>query len=279
MSIPKVSVIVPTHNRAWCILKAVTSVLEQSFEDFELIVVDDGSTDETGALIKKIKTRDTRLSYYFYPQNKGPSAARNMGIKMARGEYITFLDSDDLWEKDKLREQVICAKKYNSRLVFYTDEIWIRNGVRVNPMKKHGKYSGWIFSKCLPLCTISPSSIFMHFSVFSAVGCFDEEFTVCEDYDLWLRLSNLFYIHFIPKKLIVKYGGHKDQLSNRYWGNDMFRVKALIKAIEAPLTLDYNRKQAIAELKNKSEVLYSGFKKREKYREAELFRRIYNSYC
>jgi len=276
-SFPKVSVIIPTYNRAWCVAQAITSVLKQTYTDFELIVVDDGSTDETPDVLREI-TKNCKNVRCFRQDNKGASAARNLGIAKSRGEYITFLDSDDLWKKKKLEEQVSCALQNSEHLVFYTDEIWIRNGGFVNPMKKHAKHSGWIFQKCLPLCIISPSSVFMHASVFSTVGLFDEEFVVCEDYDMWLRLSNLFYIHWMPKRLIIKHGGHEDQLSHKYWGNDLFRLKAILKIIEAPLTLDFNRKMAITELKSRCKILHTGFLKRGKHEESKLFEQLYNSY-
>ncbi len=272
-----VTVIIPTFNREERLATAIKSVLSQSFGDLELIVVDDGSTDGTARLVSRLaeEHKESKVRY-FYQRNMGPSAARNLGIKNARGRYIAFLDSDDSWKKNKLKKQMEAMGE--DTLVSYTDEIWIRNGVRVNQMKKHAKHSGWIFSKCLPLCVISPSSVMIERSVFSAVGCFDESLRVCEDYDLWLRISNLFYIYCIHEKLIVKIGGHSDQISRESWGNDIFRVKSLIKVIENQLTLDPHRKMAITELKKKCRILYSGFIKRNKVKDAELFRRIYQSF-
>ena len=218
---PKVSVIIPTHNRLPMLKEAVDSVLRQDFEDVELIVVDDGSTDGTGS---KIEQYGGRVKLLQHPQNKGVSAARNTGILHAKGKYIAFLDSDDLWVKGKLKTQVSFLDENPHYPLCYTDEIWIRKGRRVNPKVKHAKYSGWIFEKCLPLCTISPSSAVMRKTLLTKVGLFDEALPVCEDYDFWLRVSIRYPIFFIGQKLIIKRGGHPDQLSQRSWGNDRYRV-------------------------------------------------------
>jgi glycosyltransferase involved in cell wall biosynthesis len=211
--------------------EAVESVLSQDVEDVELIVVDDGSTDRTAEEVIKYGGRVKLLQH---EENRGVSAARNTGIHYARGKYIGFLDSDDLWVKGKLKIQVTFLDENPHYPLCYTDEIWIRRGKRVNPMLKHAKYSGWIFEKCLPLCTISPSSVMMKKTLFTKVGLFDEALPVCEDYDLWLRVSARFPIFFVNKKLIIKRGGHPDQLSNRSWGNDRYRVIALEKLLSEP---------------------------------------------
>jgi glycosyltransferase involved in cell wall biosynthesis len=177
---PKVSVIIPTYNRLPMLKEAVDSVLAQGFEDIELMVVDDGSTDGTA---EELKRYGGRVKLLQHPVNKGVSAARNKGILHARGKYIAFLDSDDLWVKGKLKIQVAFLDDNPHYPLCYTDEIWIRKGKRVNPMVKHAKYSGWIFEKCLPLCIISPSSAMMRKTFFSRVGLFDEALPVCEDYD------------------------------------------------------------------------------------------------
>ncbi len=163
-----VSVIIPTYNRAAYILEAVESVLSQTYKHVELIVVDDGSTDATGELLLQQGEKLTIL----HTSHEGPGAARNCGIAAARGDYIAFLDSDDVWLPEKLRLQMRFFHDLPDACVCQTEEIWIRNGVRVNPMKKHKKYSGWIFEQCLPLCIVSPSSVIMRRSVFDSVGAF-----------------------------------------------------------------------------------------------------------
>ena len=256
---PKVSVIIPTYNRLPLLKEAVDSVLAQDFEDLELIVVDDGSTDGTPEEMKKY---GGRVKLFQHPLNKGVSAARNKGVLHAKGKYIAFLDSDDLWVKGKLKIQVAFLDDNPPYPLCYTDEIWIRKGTRVNPMVKHAKYSGWIFEKCLPLCIISPSSAMMRKTLFRRVGLFDEALSVCEDYDFWLRVSVRFPIFFINRKLIVKRGGHPDQLSQRSWGNDRYRVIALEKLLSEPSIGPEERKMTLEEMRKKCQVLYKGFLKR-----------------
>ena len=224
----KVTTIIPTFNRGYCLAESIQSVLDQNFSDFELIVVDDGSTDNTAEVIEQF----SGIHKIRIKKNRGVSFARNLAIKQARGEWIAFLDSDDLWERDKLAIQmswVECNPDYHA---VYTDEIWIRNGVRVNAMKKHRKYSGDIFRHCLPLCIVSPSSVLLRNELLNKFGGFDESMPVCEDYDLWLRISMSFPFHFIEEKLIVKRGGHEDQLSRKFWGMDRWRVHSLKKLLQ-----------------------------------------------
>ncbi len=263
----RVSVIIPTFNRKDFLKEAIDSVLSQTYKNFELIVVDDGSTDGTGEMISKYYPQIR----YFYQKNKGPSAARNKGIKEAKGEYISFLDSDDLWLKEKLKKQIDFFDKNPEYKICYTDEIWIRNGKRVNPKKKHRKYCGWIFERTLPLCIVSPSSVIIHRNVFENVGLFDEEFFVCEDYDLWLRISSKYPIYFLEEKLIIKRGGHEDQISNLGWGYDIYRIRALFKFIKDEKNEFKYRIKAFKEMEIKCHILINGFKKRKKEKEVKEY--------
>ncbi len=272
---PKVSIIIPTFNRLPMLKEAVDSVLAQDFEDFELIIVDDGSTD--GTADKMIKYGG-RVKLLRHNDNRGVSAARNSGITHAKGKYIGFLDSDDLWVKGKLEIQVSFLDENPHYPLCYTDEIWIRKGKRVNPMLKHTKYSGWIFEKCLPLCTISPSSVMMRKTLFSRVGLFDEALPVCEDYDFWLRVSTRFPVFFINKKMIIKRGGHADQLSNRSWGNDRYRVIALEKLLSEPAVGPEERELILNEMKKKCQILSQGFLKRGNELEARRYAEIMRQY-
>jgi len=179
----------------------------------------------------------------------------------AKHEWIALLDSDDEWLPCKLEKQFSALHKSNL-LVCHTDEIWIRNGVRVNQMKKHAKSGGWIFQKCLPLCAMSPSSIIINRFVFSDVGEFDTELPACEDYDLWLRISAKYEVAFVEDQLINKYGGAEDQLSRQYWGMDRFRVLALEKILGNKLR-EIDRAAAKATLVKKLEILLKGAKKND----------------
>jgi glycosyltransferase involved in cell wall biosynthesis len=272
---PKVSVVIPTYNRPSMLKEAVDSVLTQDFEDFELIVVDDGSTDGTA---EEIERYGGRVKLIQHSENRGVSAARNKGLLHARGKYIAFLDSDDLWVKGKLKIQVTFLDDNPHYPLCYTDEVWIRKGRRVNPKVKHAKYSGWIFEKCLPLCTISPSSAMMRKTLFSKVGLFDEALPVCEDYDFWLRVSARFPIFFINRKLIIKRGGHPDQLSQRSWGNDRYRVIALEKLLSEPYLSEEERRMVLEEMKRKCQILSKGFFKRGNEIEARYYQEIMKRY-
>ena len=270
----EVSVIIPTYNREKFISECVQSVLAQTLPAREIIIVDDGSTDATYNILRdlgfnSLSTKKTVLRYFFQ-QNRGVSSARNLGIKEARSEYIALLDSDDLWLKSKLDRQVSAFQNdtQSSRLC-HTDEIWIRNGVRVNQHKKHKKHGGNVFQSCLKLCCISPSSAMMHRSVFEDFGFFDEDLPACEDYDFWLRYSAKEDVNFIDEPLIIKKGGHSDQLSGAHWGMDRFRIYSIEKILnEHDLKLVY-KIEAIREIILKLEILINGSQKRQKFAYAE----------
>jgi len=217
---------------------------------------------------------------YIYQPNKGPSAARNLGAKQSSGTWLAFLDSDDMWKPKKLQRQIELLTRHPIYKACYTDEIWIRNGRWANPKKIHRKYSGWIFPRTLPLCIISPSSILIEKGLFQKCGMFDESFPVCEDYDLWIRLSARFPIYFLEEKLIVKRGGHPDQLSHRWWGNDRYRVKALLKVLNDNTGwFSIEEKQlAYIEMAKKCMVLIKGFSKRGKKEEALYYQQLIKKY-
>ncbi|MAN00405.1 MAG: glycosyl transferase [Rhodobacteraceae bacterium] len=270
----EVSVIIPTYNREKFISECVQSVLAQTLPAREIIIVDDGSTDATYNILRdlgfnSLSTKKTVLRYFFQ-QNRGVSSARNLGIKEARSEYIALLDSDDLWLKSKLDRQVSAFQNdtQSSRLC-HTDEIWIRNGVRVNQHKKHKKHGGNVFQSCLKLCCISPSSAMMHRSVFEDFGFFDEDLPACEDYDFWLRYSAKEDVNFIDETLIIKKGGHSDQLSGAHWGMDRFRIYSIEKILKEPDLTLVNKTEAIHEVILKLEILINGSQKRQKFAYAE----------
>jgi glycosyltransferase involved in cell wall biosynthesis len=261
-----VSVIITTYNRRHYLREAVLSVLKQNYSEKEVIVVDDGSTDGSCAEVRDLPVR------YVWKPNGGISSARNRGIEVARGRYIAFLDVDDLWMKGKLSAQMEAMER-EGWMISYTDEIWVRNGKHLNQKKRHAKHSGRIFEHCLPLCIISPSSVVIAREVFGQVGVFDENLPVCEDYDLWLRISSHYPVLFVDKPFITKRGGHEDQLSRRYEAMDRFRVKALLKALEGALPEEY-RLKAVEELGRKCAVLAHGARKRGKLEEAEYYQSL-----
>jgi glycosyltransferase involved in cell wall biosynthesis len=259
---PEVSVILPTYNRAWILKEAIDSVLAQDFKDFELIVVDDGSTDDTGQILDSY---DQDLMV-LHQSNRGVSAARNRGIDAAAGRLIAFLDSDDLWLPRKLTTQVNFFNSNPAAVINQTEEIWIRNGIRVNPRTRHHKFSGMIFEKSLALCLVSPSAVMMKRSLFEEVGLFDEDLPACEDYDLWLRISWRYPVDLIETPLIIKRGGHTDQLSKAP-GLDKFRIQSLKKIIE----------RGQLELA-KCDIYAGGCRKRGKNDEARYYEELADSY-
>lgn len=236
---PLISVVIPTYNRPEFTQEAIASVREQTFKDVEVIVVDDGV------------------------QHSGVSAARNFGASVSSGKYLAFLDSDDLWLPKKLERQIQYLEEPRRLYkICYTDEKWLRNGKHLNQMKKHQKFGGWIFEKCLPLCIISASSIIMERTVFDELGGFDESFEVCEDYELWLRMALRYPIGYLDGKLIIKRGGHADQLSKKHWGMDRFRIRALEKLLQNDLSPE-NRNLAENELQKKKEIFAKGTLRRK----------------
>lgn len=270
---PSVSVIIPTYNRCDMLKQAVDSVLEQDFRDFELIVADDGSTDSTQEMLR---TYGKRISL-IRQENRGVSAARNRGIASASAELIAFLDSDDLWMPKKLSEQLAFFNSNPDALICQTEEIWIRRGIRVNPKKKHKKLSGMIFEASLLLCLVSPSAVMMRRSLFDEFGLFDETLPACEDYDLWLRIGCRHPIFLIDKPLIVKRGGHADQLSGEP-GLDKFRIQSLKKILDSGMLSAEQRAAAIKVLKEKCLVYAGGCLKRGREDEALYYEKLAESF-
>ena len=261
----KISVVIPTYNRIALVERAIDSVLRQSIKPFDIIVVDDGSDDGTSEMIKK-KYRSINL---VQQQNSGVSAARNNGIKHAKGDWISLLDSDDEWTGKKLENQVDRLIKNPDYHFCHTNEIWIRNGVRVNQKKKHQKYGGYIFDKCLDICRISPSSTLFKKNILEHVGWFDTQLPVCEDYDLWLRITADYKILFVDELLIIKYGGHTDQLSQSVEGIELFRIKSLENLLANTELSPQKRNLAITMIIKKLNIYLNGLIKRKKQTEAE----------
>lgn len=269
---PKVSVIITTFNRRHFLHGAFRSVAAQDYRDREIIIVDDGSTDNTRDDAALLPAR------YIWKENGGISSARNAGLNAASGEYIAFLDVDDRWKKKKLSIQLEAMEQADA-LLSYTDEIWFRSGKRLNQKLKHRKYSGMIFEHCLPLCIISPSSALIHRSVFDAVGTFDESLPVCEDYDMWLRITSRYPVLFIEKPLIIKQGGHADQLSRAYDSMDRFRIESIARILDSGVLDAVFAEKAVRELAKKCGIYAGGALKRGKKEEAEHYRELAASYA
>jgi glycosyltransferase involved in cell wall biosynthesis len=189
---PTVSVIIPTYNRALIIKDAIQSVLNQTFSDYEIIVVDDGSTDNTSNVVNDMRSHSGKVRY-IYQENKGRSAARNIGIRAARGNYVAFLDSDDMFLPEKLRVQLMTLKNnLDFGMVFS----------HVLRMDEHGniledinqgkeKLTGWIYPELLFIKKniITIPSVMVRKRVLNEIGGFDESMHICEDLDLWRRIA------------------------------------------------------------------------------------------
>ena len=261
-----ISVVIPSYNRKDFLKRSIDSAINQTKKPLEIIVVDDGSTDGTETVIKS----DYDFVKFIKQKNKGVSAARNIGIKVSIGEWICFLDSDDEWKKDKLEKQINAMKSNPGYKFFHSNEIWIKNGLRINQKKKHKKYGGDIFDKCLDMCRISPSSVMIDKTVFDEVGNFNENLVVCEDYELWLRICDKYRVFFIDEPLIIKYGGHQGQLSYSIESIENHRIKALEYLILENLNRK-NKRHAIQMLLSKLNIYLKGLVKRRKNDEIALY--------
>jgi glycosyltransferase involved in cell wall biosynthesis len=263
----RVSVIIPTYNRADRVVAALESVLAQTRPPDEVIIVDDGSTDSTSERLEPLR----KHIHYVFQKNRGPASARNAGIQQASGELVAFLDSDDLWLPKKLERQLSAFANDRRLHICHTNEIWIRNGVRVNPMKKHQKYGGHIFDKVLPLCIVSPSSVMMTRQLLNEVGGFDESLPACEDYDLWLRVLWRYPIAYIEESLVIKHGGHADQRSRIIKGLDQYRIRALEKLLASGVLAPEQHRLALDEFTRKCQIYGSGCVKHGKGEEGNYY--------
>ena len=240
-----ISVVIPVYNRPQLVKRAIASVLEQSLKADEIIVVDDGSTDETAIVLQSFDDKIKIITQ----KNNGVSSARNAGIKASKNRWVCFLDSDDIWHKEKL-EQQLAFHKANPHILFsHTEEEWIRDGKTVKQKKQHKKPSGFCFEENLNFCKIAPSTVMIEKTLFDKVGYFDESLEVCEDYDMWLRVLKTFEVGLLDEVLTTKFAGH-EQLSFKYHSMDKYRIEALLK--------HKNREVVKQEIEKKLEILLKG---------------------
>ncbi|MCK5294944.1 MAG: glycosyltransferase family 2 protein [Arcobacteraceae bacterium] len=246
----KISVIIPSYNRAEFLPKTIESILNQTVKVNEIIVVDDGSTDNTQEVIKEYDIK------YIYQENSGVSSARNAGIKSAVNDWITFLDSDDIWETTKIEKQIEFYKNNKTIKFSYTDELWKFNNKIIKQNKNQQKLQNSTFVDNISLCKIGTSTVFIHKYILDEVGLFDEKLIACEDYDLWLRILRKYKVGYIDEKLITKIAGHKGQLSFETKAQDYYRILALLKHKNS----EYKDK-VLEEIKKKKEILLKGANK------------------
>ena len=270
----QISVIVPTYNRAELVCQAVESVLTQSQPPQEIIVVDDGSTDDTQ---QKLQQFGDSIKVLFQ-KNSGISTARNNGIKNSRCEWLAFLDSDDLWKRRKLEQQKEAIVTFPRYKICYTDEEWQKDGKWFNPKKVHQKYGGRIYKQSLYRCFVSTSSILLHKSIFEKYGLFDETLPACEDYDLWLRLAAFEPFLYLPEKLTIKRDGPWEQLSHQH-SLDKYRIAAMVKMLEAKKLGEEKDHLTRVELLQKCRIYGSGARKHGRKKEADWAKAIEEKYC
>ena len=210
---PIVSVIIPTYNRAHLVGRAIKSVLNQTYQDFELIIVDDGSTDNTDKIIKEFQEHDKRIKYIRHEKNKGGSAARNSGIKISRGEYIAFLDSDDEWLPRKMEKQEI---KFQNALdnvgVIYSGFSCISESSGKIIAKITPTLRGNVYTNLLEGCILGSPTPLIKKICFRKAGFFDETLPSCQDWDMWIRLSKYYTFDFVPD-ILAKHHIHGSQIS------------------------------------------------------------------
>lgn len=269
---PFFSVIIPTQNRAALLQEAVTSVLGQSFGDYELIIVDDASTDSTPDVLRALD--DSRLITMTMPKQSGPSAARNAGVRRASGDWLAFLDSDDLWLPRKLVIQSLWIRNNPKYEICQTEESWLRDGKPLSPKKHHRKEGGLIFRRALELCLVSPSAVAIERQLFLKSGGFDESLPACEDYDLWLRLLHDRPIGLIEEPLVIKRAGAWPQLSRDVPSLDRYRILSIAKLLDSGRLSGENFDLALEELKKKCAIYIKGCVKHGRGDEATEFQRI-----
>lgn len=254
-----VSVIIPTYNRKELVFRALESVLNQNLSCDEIIIVDDGSTDNTAEMVREIIEGGESKVTLLQQQNKGPAAARNHGIESSRNEVIAFLDSDDHWKRKKLALQYQAFAKNPEYLISHTKEKWLRRGKHLNQKKKHIPRHGEIFDHCLQLCAVGMSTVMVRKKLFEKIGYFDENLPCCEDYDLWLRTSINHEFLLVDEPLTIKEGGRDDQVSYQFRvGMDEFRINSILKILDRGELGDRLTAMALQELEKKISIFSLG---------------------
>lgn len=256
------SIIIPVCDRPDLLKRAVDSVIHQSFSDWECHIVDDGSATPHPHYHNLQNSLKEGIHYHYYSLNRGVSWARNCGFNLSRGEWISFLDSDDKWLPEKLSAVKSYIETNPDIKIFQTEEIWIRNGRQVNPPEYLRKREGNIFKESLERCLITTSSVVIHRSLLEEER-WNERLPTCEDYDLWLRLAARYPIGLLKKPLTIRYQNYgSDQLSKKYPIMDQFRLQALKKFIKT--SHDKTKKQlAGGVLIKKAAIILNGASKRK----------------
>ncbi|HLW71881.1 MAG TPA: glycosyltransferase [Candidatus Binataceae bacterium] len=276
-----VSVIIATYNRRAMVAEAIASVVAQREVCAELIVVDDGSTDATAETLARIAGEvragagGVAMRIIAHREKRGVAAARNTGVALASAPIVAFLDSDDLWRPFKLRRQIDFMATHPECAIAQTAELWMRDGVQVNPGMRHRKRAGDIFLESLRTCILSPSAVILRTSLFRALGGFDEGLEAAEDYDLWLRILVRHEAGLIDEPLVIRRAGHAGQLSASVPAIDRFRILSLLKLLAHSDDLSLEQRAAVcAVLAEKSRILAKGLSRRGNDDLAERIERL-----
>jgi len=270
-----ISVIIPTFNRSEQLVRALESIANQRAKPSEIIVIDDGSTDDTGTTIADYSVRTNVAIRYLHQINRGPAAARNRGIAEASKPYLAFLDSDDEWHRDKLSLQYQAFKSAPEYLISHTKERWLKNGQHLNQKKYHIPLHGDIFAQSLRLCCVGMSTVMARRELFASCGLFNESLRCCEDYDFWLRVSAFESFYLVEKRYTIKHGGRPDQVSNIFRvGMDRFRIQALAHLVTTSSLKSEQRRAACLELNKRCTIYATGCKKHDKREEATYYLRL-----
>jgi|GEM_PF-430575 len=260
-----VSVIIPTRDRGELVMRAVASALAQTHAALDVVVIDDGSADDTAARLAGVA--DPRLRVVSHASARGVSAARNTGMAVARGDYLALLDSDDEWLPRKVERQLAFMRE-RGLAISQTQEIWMRGGRRVNPVAAYAKPDGFFFEAAVKTCLVSPSTVIFTRALIEDVGGFDESLPACEDYDLWLRTLLRYPVGLLDAYLTIRHGGRPDQLSTSYVGQDLFRIRAMAGVLGRPEVSDWHRACIVKEMQRKAEYYAKGCLKRDRPDEA-----------
>lgn len=270
----RISVIIPTCNRAELLAECVRSVLTQTLPPSEVLIVDDGSTDQTARVVAQLAREAVLPLNVIHQDNRGAAAARNTGIRAARGDVLCFLDSDDRFVPEKIACQ-LARLRASPCLISHTRELWFRRGLPLSQKKKHRPPQGDIFCASLAMCVVGMSTVMARREVFARYGLFDETLPCCEDYDFWLRVGSRERFLLVDRPLTVKNGGRPDQLSVRYrMGMDKYRIQALVNLLSGGGLSAEQSLLAVRELERKCAIYGRGCIKHGRDEEGETYLRL-----
>jgi glycosyltransferase involved in cell wall biosynthesis len=257
-----VSVIIPLYNRYHLVKEAIESVLTQSFQDFELIIADDGSSDGAASLVEEYP----QIRYLQMEHTGFPGLVRNRGAELARGRWLAFLDSDDLFEPDKLSKQIDMLDSCEGQVIHHTRERWLRGSKIISQKQFNHKRSGDVFDEALRKCMIGPSTVVMDREMYTSLGGFREDLEIAEDYEFWLRVTALYPVSYCDDELITKRAGHGSQLSEKYGQIEIFRIRGLEDLVRQNWFTTHatvsHQCRALAELSRKCLIYSRGAAKR-----------------